>query len=62
MPKRSVPKIKSAPLICHFCARAEHEVDDLVRGPGGNICGTCIDLSYEIVTKAREKRAAWVTA
>lgn len=62
MPKRSVPKIKSAPICCAFCFANEDERADLVRHGNIAICDTCIDLSYEIVTKARGQRAARVTA
>lgn len=47
-------------LRCGFCGLPEDEVEDLVAGPTVLICGTCIDLSHDIVEAARKRRACTV--
>lgn len=51
---------------CSFCFTHQDDVADIVvnyvTGAKVAICDACIDLSYEIVTKARERWVVGVTA
>jgi ATP-dependent protease Clp ATPase subunit len=44
-------------LRCSFCGKPEADCDDMVAGPTVAICDTCITLSFEIVVRARARRA-----
>ena len=33
-------------LICSFCGRSQNEVEQILIGPGVNICKDCIDMCY----------------
>lgn len=33
-------------MICSFCGRSQSQVDQLIIGPGVNICKDCIDMCY----------------
>ena len=35
-------------MICSFCGRSQSQVDQLIIGPGVNICKDCIDMCYSI--------------
>lgn len=56
-------------MICSFCGRSQSQVDQLIIGPGVNICKDCIDMCYSALYKdgnvpepaarqRRERRAA----
>ena len=50
-------KTRRNTLHCSFCGQSEDYVDDLIAGPTVFICGTCVELSFEIVQRARQQRA-----
>ena len=37
---------KERELVCNFCGRSQKQVDQLILGPGVNICNECIDMCY----------------
>jgi len=43
MAKRTMPT-------CSFCGRARNQVNQLLVGPGGNICDACVELSREVLS------------
>ena len=43
-------------LICSFCGRSQNEVEQILIGPGVNICKDCIDMCYHALYK--EERPA----
>lgn len=53
-------------MICSFCGRSQSQVDQLIIGPGVNICKDCIDMCYSALYKdgnvpepaARQRRNA----
>ena len=40
-------------MICSFCGRSQSQVDQLIIGPGVNICKDCIDMCYSALYKDR---------
>ena len=40
---------KAEEKVCEFCDKGESEVEQLIAGPGVNICDECIEIMYEIV-------------
>ena len=40
--------------ICSFCGRSGDEVDDLITGPGVNICSDCIEVCQNILREERK--------
>lgn len=38
---------------CSFCGKSQHEVQQLIAGPGPFICDGCVDILREIVEKKR---------
>ena len=42
---------KGRELICSFCGRSQNEVEQLLIGPGVNICKDCIDMCYRALYK-----------
>lgn len=38
-------------MICSFCGRSQSQVDQLIIGPGVNICKDCIDMCYSALYK-----------
>ena len=38
-------------LICSFCGRSQNEVEQILIGPGVNICKDCIDMCYHALYK-----------
>lgn len=47
--KVAKPKIARKNLSCSFCGKPQKEVNNLVAGPGVNICNECIHLSMEAI-------------
>lgn len=47
---------KIAKCRCSFCAKAEHEVFQLVCGPLVFICDECVEAAREIITKEKIDR------
>ncbi len=37
---------KNRELVCNFCGRSQSQVEQLIIGPGVNICKDCIDMCY----------------
>lgn len=44
-------------LICSFCGRSQNEVEQLLIGPGVNICKDCIDMCYHALYKDADRPA-----
>ena len=42
---------KGRELICSFCGRSQNEVEQLLIGPGVNICKDCIDMCCRALYK-----------
>ena len=42
---------KERELICNFCGRSQSQVEQLIIGPGVNICKDCIDMCYNVLYK-----------
>ena len=42
---------KERELICNFCGRSQNQVEQLIIGPGVNICKDCIDMCYNALYK-----------
>ena len=42
---------KERELVCNFCGRTQSQVDQLIIGPGVNICRDCIDMCYNALYK-----------
>lgn len=42
---------KERELICSFCGRSQSQVEQLIIGPGVNICKECIDMCYSALYK-----------
>ena len=42
---------KERELICNFCGRSQNQVEQLIIGPGVNICKDCIDMCYNVLYK-----------
>ncbi len=40
--------------ICSFCGRSADEVEDLITGPGVNICSDCIEVCQNILREERK--------
>lgn len=40
-------------LICSFCGRAQSDVEQLIIGPGVNICKDCIEMCYNVLGEDR---------
>ena len=38
-------------MVCSFCGRSQNEVEQLLIGPGVNICKDCIDMCYHTLYK-----------
>ena len=45
---------KERELICSFCGRSQKQVEQLIIGPGVNICKDCIDMCYNALYKDEE--------
>lgn len=48
---------KERELICSFCGRSQNQVDQLIIGPGVNICRDCIDMCYNALNKDDDRPA-----
>jgi hypothetical protein len=48
-------------LYCSFCGKCQHDVEQLVAGPGSCICDECVELCMTIVIekRQRDRRAKW---
>ena len=44
-------KDKERELVCNFCGRSQNQVEQLIIGPGVNICKDCIDMCYSALNK-----------
>lgn len=44
-----VAECATAPRICSFCRKTEHEVARLIAGPTAFICDACVELCYGIL-------------
>ncbi|MFH1476370.1 MAG: ATP-dependent Clp protease ATP-binding subunit ClpX [Verrucomicrobiota bacterium] len=51
MAKRSMP-------VCSFCGRARNQVNQLLMGPGCNICDACVELSRKILSEGSSPAGA----
>ena len=45
---------KERELVCNFCGRSQNQVEQLIVGPGVNICKDCIDMCYSALYKDAE--------
>ena len=48
---------KGRELVCSFCGRSQNEVEQLVIGPGVNICKDCLDMCNNALYKDGERPA-----
>lgn len=48
---------KGKELVCNFCGRSQNEVEQLLIGPGVNICKDCIDMCYHALYKDDDRSA-----
>ena len=48
---------KERELICSFCGRSQSQVEQLIIGPGVNICKDCIDMCYNVLYKDGDRPA-----
>ena len=48
---------KERELICNFCGRSQNQVEQLIIGPGVNICKDCIDMCYNVLYKDGDRPA-----
>ena len=48
---------KGRELFCNFCGRSQNEVEQLLIGPGVNICKDCIDMCYHALYKESDRQA-----
>ena len=48
---------KDRELICSFCGRSQKQVEQLIIGPGVNICKDCIDMCYRALYKDEDRPA-----
>ena len=48
---------KGRELVCSFCGRSQNEVEQLVIGPGVNICKDCLDMCCNALYKDGERSA-----
>ena len=48
---------KGRELVCNFCGRSQNEVEQLLIGPGVNICKDCIDMCYHALYKDEDRPA-----
>ena len=48
---------KERELICNFCGRSQNQVEQLIIGPGVNICKDCIDMCYNVLYKGEDRPA-----
>ena len=48
---------KERELICNFCGRSQNQVEQLIIGPGVNICKDCIDMCYNALYKDGDRPA-----
>lgn len=53
---------KERELICSFCGRSQKQVEQLIIGPGVNICKDCIDMCYNALYKDEETPPPRATA
>ena len=53
---------KERELICNFCGRSQKQVEQLIIGPGVNICKDCIDMCYNALYKDEETPPPRATA
>ena len=51
MAKRKMPT-------CSFCGRSRNQVNQLLVGPGGNICDACVELSRKILSEGSSAQGA----
>ena len=49
--------VKGRELICSFCGRSQNEVDQMVIGPGVNICKDCLEMCCNALYKDGERPA-----
>ncbi len=47
---------KNKELFCNFCGRSQGQVEQLIIGPGVNICKDCIDMCYSALNNEAEPR------
>ena len=45
---------KGREMRCSFCGRSQNEVEQLLIGPGVNICNECIDMCHNMLYKDGE--------
>ncbi|WP_300364186.1 ClpX C4-type zinc finger protein, partial [uncultured Subdoligranulum sp.] len=48
---------KGRELTCSFCGRSQNDVEQLLIGPGVNICKDCIDMCYRALYKDIDRPA-----
>ena len=48
---------KGRELVCSFCGRTQNEVEQLIIGPGVNICKDCLDMCNNALYKDGERPA-----
>ena len=53
---------KERELVCNFCGRTQSQVDQLIIGPGVNICRDCIDMCYNALYKDERSTPPRATA
>ncbi len=41
-------------LYCSFCGKSQHEVRNLIAGPGVFICDECVELCMSIIREERK--------
>ena len=47
--------MSSTPINCSFCGRSKEEVDVLIAGVTGHICGNCIEQADNILQEERKE-------
>ena len=47
---------KGRDLVCNFCGRSQKQVEQLIIGPGVNICKDCIDMCYNALNADADPR------
>ena len=48
---------KGRELVCSFCGRTQNEVEQLIIGPGVNICKDCLDMCNNAPVQGRRAPA-----
>ena len=47
---------KEKELFCSFCGRSQSEVEQIIIGPGVNICKECIEMCWNVMNNSEDKR------